>query len=92
MKATVYKVDRSPEDLEIVFFSTDRITLSDDVESRLTQLQKIVGGWIDIYNHNGDDIVINDEGLIIGEPLNFWAASQGLQLYGTIVKIDGKLE
>lgn len=92
MKATIYKCEWADVDKTTALVDKKEITLKKDEDARLSQLQKIVGGWIDIYNHQGDDLVIDDEGLVKGKPLNFWAYKNGLKLFGTIVRVHGKLE
>lgn len=91
MKATVYKVAWFNKEKKQVITHRQEIELPSDTERRLKALQKLVGGWIDIYHHKGDDLVINDEGYILEEPLNNWAFDQGLNLFGTIVRIHGQL-
>ncbi len=60
--------------------------------NRLEYMQKIVGGLIDIYYHQGRDWIVNDEGLLLGLPLNPWALNQGLEIAGTIIEVHGVLE
>lgn len=57
----------------------------------LEYLQKLVDGYIEVYHHKGRDLVINEEGLLIGLPLNPWAFSQGLELVGNVIEIEGVL-
>jgi len=91
MKATIHKVEWIDKEKRAVLTYKQEVNLPCNTASRLKALQAYVGGWIDIYHHNGDDLVINDEGYIIGEPLNNWALDQGLKLFGTIVQVHGKL-
>lgn len=61
-------------------------------KDRLKRLQEIVGGYIEIVHWKGKDLVINEEGLLLGLPINQWALAQGLNLVGNIVEIDGLLD
>jgi len=91
MKATIHKIEWLDKEKGEVLTYKQEVTLPCNSESRLKALQRYVGGWIDIYHHEGDDLVINDEGYIIEEPLNHWAFDQGLELFGTIVQVHGQL-
>lgn len=92
-KATIYFCDwLDKESGEVLTYEKEIDLLPSKDGRRLKQLQILVGGMIDIYEHEGNDLVFNDEGYIVECPLNSWAISQGLQLYGTIVKVDGILD
>lgn len=91
MKATIHKVAWLDKEKRQVITYKQEVTLPFSTESRLNALQRYVGGYIDIYHHKGDDLVVNDEGYILEEPLNNWAFNQGLKLFGTIVQVHGRL-
>lgn len=90
MKATFYKCEWMMKGV-VADYSEETIELPEDSGARLDKLKKLVGGWIDIYNHEGNDVVLNDEGLLLELPLNPWAHRKGLTLAGNLVVIDGKL-
>ena len=86
IKATIYNVDGSQEPLEL------------PSKNRLEALQKIVGGYIEIIHINGNDVVLNEEGKLIGLPYNPWSKFITLNsvlryepLCGNVVVINGKL-
>lgn len=87
MKATIHKCE---------CLNNITIISSEDVElpkrDRLKFMQDIVGGLIDIYHHNGRDLVVNDEGILLGLPLNPWAKKQKLNLFGSIIEVHGVLK
>ena len=44
---------------------------SADIKPTLEQLQKMVGGYIEVvYADNGDQIILDEEGRLKGKPLN----------------------
>lgn len=90
MKATIHECTQVDE-LDLVITSQTEVELPED---SLSFLQKHVGGYIDIYHHKptGRDWVLNDEGLLLGMPLNPFAWEQGVQLVGTIIEIHGCLD
>ena len=50
-----------------------------DKEPTLKEMQKFVGGYIEVVQEkNGDDIVINEEGRIFGLPINHEASEHWL--------------
>lgn len=86
MKATLYKVDGSKEPLTLT------------KKNRLETLQKLVGGYIEVININGKDLILNEEGLLLDLPLNPWSQYltfktvwEGQWFSGDIVLIDGVL-
>lgn len=66
------------------------IEISD--KTSLEQLQEIVGGYIEVVRFKEKDLIVNEEGLLHGLPLNYWAMQNGLNLVGTIVEINGRLK
>ncbi len=88
MKAKIHKCEWL---IEGIIARVSREEVDVPKKNRLEFLQKEVSGLIDIYEHNGRDLVVNDEGLLLGLPLNQWASEQGLNLAGTIIEIHGKL-
>ena len=76
--ATLYKTDGTSE----------QVTPANGQDFRLEELQGYVGGLIDIVRlEDGDLLVVNDEGLIHGLPLNeqaSWIA--GSVLTGDVVR------
>lgn len=93
IKATVYKTDGIKE---FISFSEDE---------SLSSLQKLVGGYIEIIHivteanrELGNDLVINEEGILFDLPVNPWSqyitrgtiwATQILR--GDIIMIEGCL-
>ena len=50
-----------------------------DKEPTLKEMQKFVGGYIEVVQaKNGDDIVFNEEGRIFGLPINYEASEHWL--------------
>ena len=50
-----------------------------DKEPTLKEMQKFVGGYIQVVQaKNGDDIVFNEEGRIFGLPINYEASEHWL--------------
>ena len=50
-----------------------------DKEPTLKEMQKFVGGYIQVVQaENGDDIVFNEEGRIFGLPINYEASEHWL--------------
>lgn len=86
MKATLYKVDGSKEPLTLT------------KKTRLETLQKLVGGYIEVININGKDLILNEEGIILELPMNPWSQYltfktvwEGQWFCGDLVLIDGVL-
>lgn len=90
MKATVHKCEWITEGL-LARVDDYEIDLPKAVDARLKVLQDLVGGKIDIYNHEGNDLVINDEGLLMDLPINPWGTNEGMTLAGNIVEVHGRL-
>jgi Domain of unknown function (DUF3846) len=89
MKATIHRCEWIGKGRVIAKVSEEEVEIP--VHNRLEFLQGIVGGLIDVYHHYGRDLIVNDEGLLEGLPLNPWAHEQGLGLVGNIVEVHGKL-
>ena len=89
MKAIVHKCEWMNKELGIANFSSYETELPK--KGILEFLQKLVGGLIEVYHHKGKDLVLNEEGLLLGLPLNPWARGKGLPIVGTIVEVDGIL-
>jgi len=47
-----------------------RVHIIDDKEPTLEELQKLVGGYIEVYDVDSMQIVLNEEGRLIGLPVN----------------------
>ena len=63
--------------MKIIYVEVGKPAVKLDVENKLEKLQSLVGGLIDVSsipdvpkNLNSADIVVNDEGLILGLPVN----------------------
>lgn len=91
MRATIHRVEWFNKVKGEILTFRQEISLPCELESRLRALQRYVGGCIDIYHHEGDDIVMNDEWCVLDEPINNWAFARGLQICGTIVQVHGRL-
>lgn len=89
VKATVHRCEWFVEG-QIASMDTEEIEL--DRSEDLEKMQKIVGGLIAITTHKGKDLVVDDEGIIKGLPLNNWAKRQGLNLCGTVIEVHGELD
>lgn len=95
MNATHYKTNGTKETVRL------------NKKTRLDQLQKLVGGFVEViyliksgeeYLNNGKDLVLNEEGLLFDLPVNPWSAkiAQGTiweheEFRGDLVLINGKL-
>lgn len=98
INATLYKTDGSKEPLVL------------SPKTRLKTLQKLVGGLIEVIHildlekaekgdlASGQDLVINEEGLLLNLPSNPWSQLLGFnsiwedQVFrGDIILIDGRL-
>lgn len=89
MKATIHHCNWITGSNVMANIKTEEVELPK--EGLLEYLQNLVGGWIEIYHHNGHDLVFNEEGLLKGLPLNPWAYFQGFHFVGTIIEIHGLL-
>ena len=47
-----------------------KVHIIDDKEPTLEELQKLVGGYIEVYDVDSMQIVLNEEGRLIGLPVN----------------------
>ncbi len=92
MRATVHKCEWKDQEKRIATVSSYDVELPR--KEQLEFLQKLVGGYIDIYHHrpDGRDWVINDEGILELLPLNPFGLQRELMLCGTIVEIHGRLD
>jgi len=90
MKATIHHCKWIDEIQGIAHYSTELVELP---PKSLDFLQREVGGYIDIWHNEktGRDWVINDEGILLGLPLNKFALEQNLGLCGTIIEVHGVL-
>jgi hypothetical protein len=57
--------------IEVVIVEPNRPARIEIIKNELSNLQKIVGGYIDCIRQNGFDIIINDEGKMNGLEPNF---------------------
>lgn len=73
----------------IANISTSEIEIPE--KDSLKTLQDLVGGYIEVYHHEGRNWVVNEEGLLEGLPFNPFAMKHGLNLAGSIVEIHGVL-
>ena len=90
MKATLHKCVWLNKENKIAQYSKEEITLSK--ESNLEFLQDLVHGLIEIYHHEGHDLIFNEEGLLLELPRNPLSDKVGFLLVGTIVEVHGKLK
>jgi hypothetical protein len=98
INATLYKVDGSKEPLTLTS------------KTRLETLQNLVGGYIEVIHIIdelesikqgkiiGNDLVINEEGILLELPYNSWSRTvaknsiwENNPFFGDIILIDGKL-
>lgn len=58
----------------------------------LKQVQEAVGGYVELVElDNGDQLLVNEEGLLLGLPLNTWATSLvGRRIVGRALLLQGK--
>jgi len=89
MLATIHRSEWLNDNRDMSTFCQKTVELPRD--GLLEFLQEQVGGYIDIYHHQGRDWVINDEGLLLKLPGNLFAIEHGLNICGTIVEIHGRL-
>jgi len=90
MNATVYKCEWIAGSETVALIGMKRITIPK--ENRLEFLQGLVGGYIDIYQVYGHDLVFNDEGMDVLPPNKLIWDKYGFILYGTVIEIDGVLD
>ena len=90
MKATFHKCEWYGDEKKVSIFSKEEIEIPKDCT--LEFLQDLVGGLIEIYNHEGKDLIFNEEGSLLNLPLNPFAVSQGLYLVGNIIEVHGVLK
>lgn len=91
--ATIHKCEWEDDKQNSALYSKNTIKLP--VKNRLEFLREVVAGPIDVYHHEptGRDWVINDEGLLLGLPLNpFSTCYHDLEICGTIIEIHGILD
>ncbi|MFA6619460.1 MAG: DUF3846 domain-containing protein [Candidatus Neomarinimicrobiota bacterium] len=52
----------------------------------LAKAQEIVGGYVEVYNHNGKTVLLNEDGRMIGLPYNKTASEiLDFTVVGTVV-------
>ena len=64
-----------------------------DKEPTLKEMQKFVGGYIEVVQaKNGDDIILNEEGRIFGYPVNHEASEHwlGVGQYDDVEGFEGR--
>lgn len=87
--ATLYRMDGTQEKI---------LLNSDATTSSLEYLQKLVGGYIEVVHLNGNDLVINEEGLLLDLEPNPWSyyVTKGTDwknqyFFGDMILIEGRL-
>jgi len=72
-------------------FSTDITTIKDKAPT-LEEMQKMVGGWIEvIYLSNGDQMIVNEEGLRLKLDINREASQIAQKLIvGDVIILKGE--
>jgi hypothetical protein len=90
MKATVHSCEWKSRKHGFAVFDEYEVELSE--ETMLEELQKLVGGLIElVVMDDGTELIVNEEGIMLDLPLNKWALANNLILGGTVVKLHGKL-
>lgn len=86
ISGTIFKTD-----------GTSKIVVLPD-KNTLDYLQSVVGGLIECVNINGNDLIVNEEGLINGLPYNPYSELitkgtpwEGQYFFGDIILINGEL-
>jgi hypothetical protein len=74
------------------------LTYIDSHSPTLEELQKLVGGYIEVHRlRNGDDLVMNEDGLMQNLPINqeatklFMASGGASQICGNVVHVKAGL-
>lgn len=54
----------------VVVYPDEPVPYEGAIHNSLTSMQKLVGGYIELFRHDGMEIICNEEGKLEGLPLN----------------------
>lgn len=90
MKATLHKCYWIDKENKVAHYSMEEIEITN--KTPLDSLQDLVGGYIEVYLHNGRHLIFNEDGLTLELPRNPFAVDNGFFIVGSIIEVHGKLK
>jgi hypothetical protein len=83
-KHSQIKNEREDKKMKVVVKEPSKAPVEKDIENTLEALQELVGGWIEFTAYNGCDVIVNEEGKLMGLEPNL-VNEYGDVLVGTVV-------